>query len=527
MRLPTWGVSAMFAAALLALAMPVRAHADDQPATRPGYRVVIDRVDLEPAAIGGQRLRVELSALALQGQLLDLTDPKSIKLLVGTSELKAPYALGTYGATRAATAIVIVVQGTLEYSEVLPIVTEALDQTVLAALDEQQTQIAILSYGEATGTGKLGTVKSARTKITQLQHDGSAGDPALLETIERALLLLKKAKTEPEGRPLRKMIVVIGDGRDRNGDRERVTKVGQRAAAQGVRIHAFAFSPSDVRRPLLLLGELSKRSFGTFRWLQRGKSDSWTPAFEQLRDEITRQYVLTYFVGADDDVAGKKLKVQTIGRTQAISNEVKIPDSLCNGEVCNPGYCATDRCVVPQAATGRGVLGWVLLVGGIALGAIVLLGLVGYVISKRQQPIAPPMPGVPGSVPPVVKAKKVKQPKGQPVAPAPVVSHVVAPAAGRAVPHLMILNGPRAGERIPLRHGFMIGKAPGCDLMIEDGFTSGHHAQIGIDHGGFCRLYDRGSTNGTFVNGVRVTEHALEHGASLRIGSTELRFLTQ
>ena len=42
-----------------------------------------------------------------------------------------------------------------------------------------------------------------------------------------------------------------------------------------------------------------------------------------------------------------------------------------------------------------------------------------------------------------------------------------------------------------------------------------------------CRVYDRGSTNGTFVNGVRVTERALDHGTTVRIGSTDLRFLVQ
>ncbi|MDQ3370929.1 MAG: FHA domain-containing protein, partial [Myxococcota bacterium] len=90
---------------------------------------------------------------------------------------------------------------------------------------------------------------------------------------------------------------------------------------------------------------------------------------------------------------------------------------------------------------------------------------------------------------------------------------------------LCILSGPRAGETLGLRHGFTIGKQPGCDLRIDDGYTSGHHAQIGMDHFGNCRLYDQGSTNGTFVNGVRVTEYVLEHGTTLRIGSTELRFL--
>ena len=52
----------------------------------------------------------------------------------------------------------------------------------------------MLTYGEATGTGKLAPVKSARGKLGALASDSSAGDPALLDTLDRALLLLKQGE---------------------------------------------------------------------------------------------------------------------------------------------------------------------------------------------------------------------------------------------------------------------------------------------------------------------------------------------
>src|SRR5262245_51488448 len=290
-------------ALLVLLARPAVAPADD--AAPASYRAVIDRVDLEPASIGGLRLRVELSALALGGQLLDLSDPKSIKLMVGGSKLEAPYSLGAYGATGADTAIVIALQANQVYAETLQSILATLDDVVLSALGDR-TQVAILSYGDATGTGKLTSLKAARTRLSQVSHDNTATEPALIDTLDRALLLLKRAKTTPEGRPLRKLIVVIGDGRDRSSDRERVTQLGARADKQGVRIHTLGYAPSNVRRPLLTLGELSKRSLGTFRWVRSGGAESWSPAFQQLRDEINKQYVLTYFLPSDAEVAGKK-----------------------------------------------------------------------------------------------------------------------------------------------------------------------------------------------------------------------------
>jgi hypothetical protein len=510
--------------AVFALAgWPPAARADDAASS---YRAVVDRVDLEPDTLHGLRLRVAVSALALQGQLLDLTDPKTVKLLVGGAKLNAPYALGRYSTANvnADTAIVVVVEANLAYSDALASALATLDDVVLSTLGDR-TQLAILPYGESTGTGKLASLKSARGKLAQVSSDGSTGEPALLDTLDRALRLLKQAKTSPPGRPIRKMIVVIGDGRDRVSDRDRVTRFGMRAGKEAIRIHSFGYAPNKVLRPLLTLGELSKRSLGTFRWVRSGGAESWGPAFQQLREEINRQYVLTYFLPGDADVAGKKLKIVTVGRTEATSNDLRIPEPMCAGQPCVTGYCASTTCVVPSESSDRGVFGWLILVIGLVLAVVVALGLVGFVLHRRQQVATPEVPGevpVPGQVGPPrpprsAKAKASKPPKHQ-VPPMP------APVAG---PALLVMSGPRTGERVPLQHGFTIGKAPTSNLVIDDGYISTQHAQVGMDQFGNCRLYDRNSTNGTFVNGVRVTEVVLDHGMSVRIGSTELRFLAQ
>jgi len=512
--------------ALLLAVRPQVAAADDATQST-AFRAVIDRVDLEPAKLGGYKLRIGLSALSIQGQLLDLTDPKAIKAMVGASKLDAPFALGRYAATDADTAIIIAIEANLAFTEALPNVLTALDDAVISKLGDR-TQLAILPYGESSATEKkLVSLKQGRGKLSSVTSDGSASEPAMLDTLEGALRLLKRAKTSPEGLPLRKMIVVISDGRDRSGDRDRVTRLGQRADKEGVRIHTFGYAPSKVLRPLLTLGELSKRSLGTFRWVRSGGVESWAPAFQQLNDEIAKQYVLTYFV-PDAELAGKKLKIVTVGRTETTSNEVKIPDALCGGEAC-AGYCASAVCVVPRESASRGAFGWIALLIGVGLALVVMLGLIGFALSRRQQsaaPAVPGQPGVPGSVPPGTKpAKASKPPKNKPSKPPPGQPAPVAPQAGG--PCLLIISGPRAGERVALSNGFLIGKAPTSNLVIDDGYASTQHAQIAIDQFGNCRLYDRGSTNGTFANGVRVSDVVLDHGMTVRIGSTELRFLAQ
>lgn len=514
--------------ALLGALGPVgRARADDAPST--AFRAVVDRIDLEPAAVGGLRLRIGLSALTLQGQVIELVDAKAIKATAGGGKLDAPFAIGRYEATDPYTAIVIAIQANLAFSEALPNVLTSLDDAVLAKLNDRpdRTQVQILAFGEATATEKkLVSLKAAHGKLSQVSSDGSGGDPALIDTLEGALRLLKRAKTSPEGAPLRKMIVVIGDGRDRSGDRDRVTALGQRADREGVRIHTFGYAPSRVLRPLLTLGELSRRSLGTFRWVRTGGAESWAPAFQQLHDEIAKQYVVTYFLPSDSDVAGKRLKIALTGRTETTSNEAKIPEQRCGTDPCTAGYCASGVCAIPRQEPSRGVLGWLAWLIGIALVAVVGLGVIGFLLQRRQQAAAagpgavPGQPPAPGSQPPAAKPKKAKgskPPASQPPA--------VAPVTGG--PGLLFITGPRAGERIALHHGFTIGKAPTSSLMIDDGYTSTQHAQVTVDPTGACRLYDLRSTNGTFANGVRVTDIVLDHGMMVRIGSTELRFLAQ
>jgi Inner membrane component of T3SS, cytoplasmic domain len=500
----------------------VRGHADEN-------KVVLDRIEHEPSTLGGNRLRVFVSAHSYLGGMLDLTAEKAIKLQAGGSEIKAPYAVGRYVGVDAQTAIVVLVEATQPYAEILPVIADGLDAQLFAALDEHQTQVAIIAYGETVQAAKLQPIKSARAKVSQIQNDGTATDPLLLEAVERALALLKKAKGQPEGAPLRKMIVIVGDGRDLSNDRDRVSRLGERAAREGVRIHSLAFAPNDIRKPLFLLGELGKKSLGTFRWVRQPNADSWASSIQQLREEINQQYVITYFLPSDTEVAGRKVKVVTSAGTSA--NELKVPAATCAGVTCAAGqYCTGTVCIKPKGPEGRGVFGWILIIGSILVGGILLLAVAGFVITKRQQA---QVPMDPDALIAAAQAKAMKsKPPPAPPKPASVPPQafpsqppqVAAPVSG---PRLYIMSGPRTGEEIALKHGFMVGKQPGCDLVIEDGFTSSQHAQFGVDHFGNARLYDRGSTNGTYVNGVRVTEYVLEHGMTIRIGSTDLRFLAQ
>ncbi|MBI4901531.1 MAG: FHA domain-containing protein [Actinobacteria bacterium] len=92
---------------------------------------------------------------------------------------------------------------------------------------------------------------------------------------------------------------------------------------------------------------------------------------------------------------------------------------------------------------------------------------------------------------------------------------------------LAIDNGPQAGTRLALVDEFRIGRAPDCALILDDDYVSGDHASLARRAGGEWVLTDLGSTNGTFVNEVRVTSPTVVTTAdSLRIGRTQMRLET-
>ena len=73
-----------------------------------------------------------------------------------------------------------------------------------------------------------------------------------------------------------------------------------------------------------------------------------------------------------------------------------------------------------------------------------------------------------------------------------------------------------------------IGRSPDNDIPIPDPEVSRRHAQIVYQSNGYA-IVDLGSTNGTFVNDVRVTELTpLQHGDLIRLGDAiDVRFVQE
>ena len=69
----------------------------------------------------------------------------------------------------------------------------------------------------------------------------------------------------------------------------------------------------------------------------------------------------------------------------------------------------------------------------------------------------------------------------------------------------------------------VIGRSSECDIVVGDPNVSRRHAEVRRIGRGFS-LVDLGSTNGTEVNGQRVTETSLMNGDVIGVGTTQITF---
>ena len=89
---------------------------------------------------------------------------------------------------------------------------------------------------------------------------------------------------------------------------------------------------------------------------------------------------------------------------------------------------------------------------------------------------------------------------------------------------MMITQGNQAGLSADLSGGvIMIGRSADCQLILEDDYVSTRHARVVSSPNGIY-IEDLGSTNGSYVNGQRITAPTtITLADSVRIGKTMMR----
>jgi pSer/pThr/pTyr-binding forkhead associated (FHA) protein len=99
-----------------------------------------------------------------------------------------------------------------------------------------------------------------------------------------------------------------------------------------------------------------------------------------------------------------------------------------------------------------------------------------------------------------------------------------APSKRRGAPtHVLVVEGSSAGERAELDAApILIGRGSDAAIRLDDDYVSTRHARIAAS-GDQWFVEDLGSTNGTYIGTVRITQPTtLTLGTQVRIGKTIL-----
>ncbi|MDP6935487.1 MAG: FHA domain-containing protein, partial [Myxococcota bacterium] len=107
---------------------------------------------------------------------------------------------------------------------------------------------------------------------------------------------------------------------------------------------------------------------------------------------------------------------------------------------------------------------------------------------------------------------------------APIKRRHIQPDRAPPAARLVVLTGHRLASSYNLgERGLTLGRSEQRDIVLFDPAASRLHVDIRAEADSYW-IRDKGSANGTFLNGKRIREQPLGHGDRLRVGGTEFRF---
>jgi len=304
---------------------------------------------------------------------------------------------------------------------------------------------------------------------------------------------------------------------------------------------AVSVTAPAARPASRLWGRFARRSGGVF--VDGGRDDP-SAAFAAMRTRIAEVYRVQVQC-ADCPLDGNRYRLQVdlhdAGVTLTAGTDLRLmPEVPATAPPpTEPGTAAPDpsgsaapeagpdaappvSIPVETAPAARAGAPWAWLAGGTGLiGALMVV----FLFRRRRGPAASgalresPAPELPA----------LEDPAPVPTVPvgAAAGSGVAAPSVSRATVTATFMTGRRRGQQVVLTAApsALFGRTPGCDLILtDDAEVSAQHAEIEALDNGCLVLRDRGSTNGTRLNGIAIqTTHPLRDGDVIGIGRTELR----
>ena len=91
------------------------------------------------------------------------------------------------------------------------------------------------------------------------------------------------------------------------------------------------------------------------------------------------------------------------------------------------------------------------------------------------------------------------------------------------MPKVVITQGPGSGTTYELEQAAILGRLDSNDIPVKDTKASREHAKI-YKQGERYAIVDLNSSNGTYVNGAKITKQMLDAGDVIEIGTVRMEF---
>ncbi|MBI5532516.1 MAG: FHA domain-containing protein [Deltaproteobacteria bacterium] len=381
----------------------------------------------------------------------------------------------------------------------------------------------VMTFGVGSSSPKENTTAAASHGAIDAVRTAPA-QPAtrLKSSISEAVQTAGAAQPMPTG--IRQVVVFTDAGEESRA--YSIASIIQQARASGVLVHVVVFKGTAQNSPTFAqyrdeLRQLAEAS-GGHDIAAQDVATAKTALSEIARTSEATWRLDLAFCGVqprpaafDDELT---VEVTSAGSTLARSAPYLFQQQGSGPATapCAPASCASggpcpsaSASAVPTPRTTAGesssALRWVLIAIGAGALACLIAGLVWASRKRRPPPVATyrPMPA------PVSMPSPMSMPT-PPAAPGPVAAPMITPSDPfQVLPDtrlvvLRALPGAPAYYRVS-QPVFHIGARPDMSVVIDHEMVSGHHAFLELQPDGSLFVSDVGSTNGTFVDGTRLS----------------------
>jgi len=309
-------------------------------------------------------------------------------------------------------------------------------------------------------------------------------------------------------------ILLISDGKDEGSNKTR-QEILAKASATGIPIDVVTRVRKDRTKEEQVEGytqdlfSLSAATGGNYRAAdQGGVSEALTWIFQNQRN----QYRIHFKYEKDSPTQKASVAEIWFQLPEQEPLKVKIPGEIPRKKVIPPKEHSEE----PSKPSGSNWWKWVLLA---VIG--IVLSIFSYIKGGKKAPVPEMEPGM--------NAERIDSSESDVSIPRRETMvgsyNVLAPAPGRPMVLLIGVEGSLNGQVFPVeKESFYIGANPENDLCLpDDHYVSREHAYLSYAKGNLF-IFDRGSLNGTFVNGNQIDMNgcALQVGDRIKIGESTL-----